>query len=137
MKKTLLKQSTINVAFVVAALLVAVISAEGATQTENLLVSAGFQAKAATTVGQRQELEKLPKGEVSAVTQNGKPFYVYPDAQRNQLYVGDEAAYQTYLDKVVESGGSDGQILNTDYTGTGQAKLPELSGWEPFDEITK
>jgi hypothetical protein len=137
MKDTLLKQSIINVAFVVAALLVAALTAEGATQTENLLVSVGFQAKAANTVSQRHELEMLPKGKVSPVIQNGKPFYVYPDAQRNQLYVGDEAEYQTYLDKVVETGGSDVEILNTNYSGTDQAELPDLSAWEPFDKITK
>ena len=137
MTNTLLKQSTINVAFVVAAVLVAAFTAQGATQTENLLVKAGFQAKAVKTVSQRQDLETLPKGKVSAVMQNKKMFYVYPDAQRNQLYVGDEAQYQTYLDKVVEAGGNTDQILNTDYIGESQAKLPELSGWEPFDGITK
>jgi hypothetical protein len=137
MKNTLLKQTTLNVAFVVVAVIVAAFTAEGGTETENLLVSAGFQTKAAKTVSQRQELETLPKGEVSAATQNGNPFYVYPDAQRNQLYVGDEAAYQTYLDKVVLAGGSEGQIRKTDYIGTDQPKLPELSQWAAFDGITK
>jgi hypothetical protein len=137
MKNTLLKQSTINVAFVVAAVLVAAFTAKGATPAEDLLVSAGFQAKAAKTLSQRHELETLPKGKVSPVTQNGNPFYVYPDAQHNQLYVGDEAQYQTYLDKIVIAGGSTDEILNTDYTGGDQVKLPDFSGWEPFDGVTK
>jgi hypothetical protein len=137
MKNTLLKQSTINVAFVVAAVLIAAFTAEGATQAENLLVSAGFQVQAAKTVSQRQELERLPKGKVSEVTQNGKTFYVYPDAQRNQLFVGDEAQYQIYLDEVTIEGSSADEILKTDYTAAGQVKIPEFSGWDPFDGITK
>ena len=137
MKNTLLKQSTINVAFVVAAVLIAALTAEGATQAENLLVSAGFQAQAAKTVSQRQELERLPKGKVSEVTQNGKTFYVYPDAQRNQLYVGDDAQYQIYLDEVTIEGSSADEILKTDYTDAGRVKIPEFSGWDPFDGITK
>jgi hypothetical protein len=136
MKNSLLTQRRINLAFVVAAVLAAALTADGATPTQNLLVSAGFEAKAAKTVSQRRELKTLPQGEVSAVTQNGKPFYVYPDAQHNQLYVGDEAEYQTYLDKLVLAGGTDGKILKTDYIGTDQSKLPELSQWEPFDGIT-
>jgi hypothetical protein len=135
MRNTLLKQRTINVAFVVAAVIVAAFAAEGATQTENLLVSAGFQVKAAATVSQRQKLATLPKGRLSLVTQNKEPFYVYPDAQRNQIYVGNEANYQTYLDKVAIAGGNDDELMNEDI-GRGQAKLPELSEWGRFDQLT-
>jgi len=137
MKNTLVKQSTINVAFVVAAVIAAVFTAEGAIPTENLLVKAGFQVKAAKTVSQRQQLEALPKAKVSAITQNGKPFYVYPDGQHNNLYVGDEAAYQTYLDEIALAGGSPDEILNTDYIAGGRVKVPDFSGWEPFDEATE
>jgi hypothetical protein len=138
MNHSSVKQTTVNAAFVVTAVLVAAFTARGRTQTENLLLSAGFQVKAATTVSQRQELQRLAKARLSGVTQNKKPFYVYPDAQHNQIYVGEEAAYQTYLDKIVIAGGSeDSEMLNADYTRTGQAKLPELRGWDPFDGITK
>jgi hypothetical protein len=137
MKKTLLKQSAVNVAFVVAAVLVAAFTAQGANQTENLLGQAGFQVKAATTVSQRQDLAKLPNGKVSAVTQNGKPFYVYPDAQRNRIYVGDEAQYQTYLDKLAILGSSSDELQNADYIGGDHVKLPDFSGWEPFDGTTE
>jgi hypothetical protein len=129
-------QKTINIAFVVAAMLVAVFSAQASSQSENLLLSAGFTAKAARTDSQREEVKTLAKGRVSEITQNGKTFYVYPDAQRDQLYVGDEAQYQIYLDSVTKAGGSDDAIVNTDDVRGNRVKVREFYGWEPFDVIT-
>src|SRR5260370_6793817 len=81
MKNNSLKQ-TIN--FTVVALLSVLWAGSAlAAPTESLLVSAGFKAKAATTAKQRQELRTLPAGKVSPVSQNGKTFYIYPDAQRH------------------------------------------------------
>jgi hypothetical protein len=137
MKPTLLKQGTVNLAFVVAAMLVTAFIANAQPQPENLLLSAGFKAKVAKTVSQLQELKNLPKGKVSAVTQNGKTFYVYPDARGKQLYVGDEAQYQIYLDRVTEAGAGTDPIVNTDDIRGNQIKVREFSGWEPFDAITE
>jgi hypothetical protein len=137
MKKTLLRQGTINLAFVVAAILVTAFIANAQSQPENLLLSVGFKAKVAKTDSQRQELKNLPKGKVSPVTQNGKTFYVYPDAQAKQLYVGDEAQYQIYLDRVTEAGGSTDPIVNTDNIRGNRIKVREFSGWEQFDAITE
>ena len=137
MKNTLLNQRTVNLAFVVLAMVVAAVTAEASPQPESMLLSAGFKAKVAKTVSQRQELATLAKGKISPVIQNGKTFYVYPDAQSNQLFVGDEAQYQIYLDEVTIEGSSADEILKTDYTAAGQVKIPEFSGWDPFDGITK
>jgi hypothetical protein len=137
MNNALLKQRTVNVAFVVAAMLVAALTANAQPQPENLLLSAGFKAKVAKTVSQRQELETLPEGKLSTVTQNGKTFYVYPDARNKQLYVGDEAQYQIYLDRVTEAAGSARPIVNTDRIGGNNIKVREFYGWEPFDAITR
>jgi hypothetical protein len=137
MKKTLLTQRTINFAFVVAAVLVAAFTAEASPQPENLLLAAGFKAKVAKTDSQRQELATLPEGKVSPVTQNGKTFYIYPDAERNQLYVGDESQYQVYLDSVTKAGGSARPIVNTDDIRGNPIKVREFYGWEPFGELTR
>src|ERR1700692_2629676 len=96
MKNTLQKQSTINIAFVVVAMLVAAFTADASPQPTNLLLSAGFKAKVATTAKQRQELKTLPEGTVSPVTQKGETFYIYPDATGNEIYVGNKAQYQAY-----------------------------------------
>jgi hypothetical protein len=134
MKKTSVNQRTINIAFVVVAMLIAAFTAEASSQTENMLLAAGFKAKVAKTASQRQELETLAKGKVSRVTQNGKTFYVYPDAQSKQLYVGDEAQYQVYLDSVTKTAGSARPIVSTDDIQGNQVKVREFDGWEPFGE---
>jgi hypothetical protein len=137
MKNTLVRQRTINIAFVVVAMLVAALTANAQPQPESLLLSAGFKTKVVKSASQRQELETLAKGKVSPVTQNGKTFYVYPDAKGNRLYVGDEAQYQVYLDSVTKAGGSAGPVVNTNDIRGNQIKVREFYGWEPFDEITK
>ena|ERR1700730_6067605 len=137
MKNTLLNQRTVNLAFVVLAMVVAAFTAEASPKPESLLLSAGFKAKVAQTLSQRRELETLAHGKISPVTQNGKTFYVYPDARHNQLYVGSEGQYQTYLDLVTKAGGSARPITNTDYIGGNQVKVREFYGWEPFDAMTR
>jgi len=90
-KTTLLRQRTINLA------LVALVSLAGACATtvspraENVLLSADFKAKVANTDKQRQELQTLPEGKISAVRQKGKTFYIYPDTPHNQIYVGQQS----------------------------------------------
>jgi hypothetical protein len=66
-------------------------------QAESLLRSAGFKVVAATTDRQLQLLPTLPPGQVTVVTQTGKNFYVYPNAAKNQVYVGTQKEYQAYL----------------------------------------
>jgi hypothetical protein len=133
MKNIPLKQRTINLAFVALCLLGAW-TAAASTPAENLLLSAGFKAKVATTASQRQELKTLPEGQVSPVTQNGKTFYVYPDAQRNQIYVGNKAQYQNYQNRIARPRGSARPIVNTDYIGGNQIKVREFDGMGPLGE---
>ena len=137
MKNTLLKQKSVNFTYVVLAMLVAAFTAYGSPQPESLLLSAGFKARVAKTISQRQELKTLARGKVSPVTQNGKTFYVYPDAQRNQLYVGTEAQYQAYQNLVTKVRGSARPIVNGDYIDGNEVKVREFHGWEPFDETTR
>jgi hypothetical protein len=137
MKNTLLNQRTVNLAFVVLAIVFAAVTAQAAPSTESQLLSAGFKAKVAQSASQRQELASLTKGKISPVTQNGKTFYVYPDAQHNQLYVGTEGDYQTYLDLITKAGGSARPIENSDYIGGNQVKVREVYGWQPFDQISR
>lgn len=94
MKNTLLKQRTINLAVVALVSPLGACATTASPRAENLLLSAGFKAKVATTAKQRQELQTLPEGKLSPVTQKGKKFYIYPDAPHNQMYVGNKAQYQ-------------------------------------------
>ena len=109
-------------------------SAVATPNIENLLVSAGFKAKVATTAKQRQELKTLPEGTISPVTQKGKTFYIYPDAPRNQIYVGNDAQYQAYQRLTAKPRGSARPIVNTDLVRGNPIKVREFYGWEPFDD---
>jgi hypothetical protein len=64
---------------------------------ENLLVAAGFQVIVPKTAAQQQKLQTLPADRVTLVQQDGKTYYVFPDAPHNQAYVGGPTQFQTYL----------------------------------------
>jgi hypothetical protein len=48
------------------------------------------------TAAQQQKLQALPAGKVTLVQKDGKNYYVFPDAQNNQAYVGGPTQYQAY-----------------------------------------
>ncbi|PYL68262.1 MAG: hypothetical protein DMF20_01355 [Verrucomicrobia bacterium] len=75
-----------------------------ASQKENLLVRAGFKAKAVTTPKQQQRVSALPVGKVSTVSYKGKLYYVYPTATKDRILVGDQAEYNAYKQSVVAYG---------------------------------
>ncbi|MBN8248107.1 MAG: hypothetical protein J0L84_11760 [Verrucomicrobia bacterium] len=70
------------------------------TQIEARLAAAGFQVIPATTPKQLDLVRTLAPGQLTVVTRDGKPYYVYPDATQQQLYVGQEAQYQAYQARV-------------------------------------
>ena len=82
---------------VLAAILIAVGAGCASTkQTEDLLTAAGFKARPATTAAQQTQLKSLPAHKVSTIEKGGKKYYVYPDAAKNVIYVGDGAQYEQY-----------------------------------------
>jgi hypothetical protein len=134
-ENTLFKQRTINLAVVALVSLLGACATTASPRTENILLSAGFKAKGATTAKQRQELQTLPKGKVSAVRQKGKKFYVYPDAPHNQIYVGNKAQYQAYKNLAAQQSASAGPIQFENSTPGGNVTVREFYGWAPFDEF--
>jgi hypothetical protein len=134
MKKTLLNRATINLTVVALLTLLCAGSAVASSKTENLLLSAGFKAKIATTAQQKQELQTLPARKVSPVTQKGKMFYVYPDARRHQIYVGSKAQYQEYQNLLAQKRAGAGSITNTQYIEGNAIQVREFHGWGPLGE---
>lgn len=68
--------------------------------TEYFLKEAGFQqwdVNMATTKRQAL-LESLPRGKIVTYQMNGETYHAYADEAAKTLYIGDEAAYQKYLD---------------------------------------
>jgi len=64
---------------------------------EDKLLAAGFKVVVAKTPEQRQHLQALTPGQLTQWQRTGKHFFVYPDAAKNQLYVGTPKEYQAYL----------------------------------------
>ena len=116
-------------------MLLAAFAADASPQPESLLLRAGFKAKVATTAKQRQELKTLPEGKVSPVTQNEKTFYIYPDATRNQIYVGNEGQYQAYQNLITKARGSARPIVNTDSVRGNPIKVRKFDGFGPLDDM--
>ncbi|MGB6222475.1 hypothetical protein [Haloferula sp.] len=69
-----------------------------APTTGSMALDAGFKSITATTPAQKAELAKLPAGQVSSVTHKGKQYYVVPNADKTQAYIGGPAQYQRYKD---------------------------------------
>lgn len=89
--------TTLLLSSVFAALLLALVSGCASTrQTEDLLSKAGFKTHPAVTAQDQAQLKSLPAHKVSAVTKDGKHYFVYPDAARNLYYVGQSAEYEQY-----------------------------------------
>ena len=137
MKNILLKQRAINLTIVALFGLFSARAALATPSAENLLLSAGFKAKVATTAKQRQELKTLPERTVSPVTQRGTTFYIYPDPSRNEIYVGNKAQYQAYENLMTQQSDSAGPIKAKDSVRGFEVPVREFYGWEPFDQLTR
>ena len=64
--------------------------------TEQELSAAGFETKVADTPEKVAHLQTLPQCKLVRCVKDGKNYYVFADAKRNCMWVGDEAAYQKF-----------------------------------------
>ena len=75
----------------------AVNQSEIATSKKEMLLSqAGFKVKMVTTPKQQQQVSILAVDKVSAVKYQGKLYYVYPTAKKDQILVGKQAQFDAY-----------------------------------------
>ena len=86
---------------VLAALAAAMLVAGGAAAAappidDKQLLDAGFKTLVATTKVQREWVSGLPPGKIRAMQRTGKKYFIYPDAPRNQIYVGGPKEYEAY-----------------------------------------
>ena len=65
-------------------------------QKESLLSQSGFKVITVTTPKQQQAVSGLAQGRCSAVTYNGKLYYVYPTGTKDRIYVGRQKQYNAY-----------------------------------------
>lgn len=88
--------TTVLSAIAAAALLTLVNGCATNKDTEDLLSKAGFKVIPATTAAQQAHLKTLPVHTISEVQHNGKMYFVYPDVDRQVLYIGQSDQYQKY-----------------------------------------
>jgi len=97
MKKLLILTSVVSTIAILALMAACqTTGTSGVAQKESLLAQAGFKVKTVTTPKQQQRVSQLPPNVVSAVKYQGKLYYVYPTAKKDQIYVGKQAQYDAY-----------------------------------------
>jgi hypothetical protein len=99
MKKLLTLTSMASIGAVLA--LISLSQAAGASAgeiagKEALLSQSGFKVVTVTTPAQKQAVNGLAQGRCSAVTSNGKLFYVFPTAKKDKFYVGKQKQFNAY-----------------------------------------
>jgi hypothetical protein len=83
-------------ALAVAALAWGCATTSPALPDESQLSAAGFKVVPATTKEQQEHLKALTPGKISELQRTGTHFFVYPDAAKNQIYVGTPKEYAAY-----------------------------------------
>jgi hypothetical protein len=66
------------------------------SRKEALLSQSGFRVITVTDPKQQQAVNGLAQGRCSAVTYNGKLYYVFPTATKDKIYVGRQKQFNTY-----------------------------------------
>ena len=115
-----------------------------ATQTSNVantdvgevLLTAGFKVKPATTVEQRNHLRTLPDNQFVTVKEGGNTYYLYADKKQGRLYVGDHWAYQAYINNIKNNQlRKQGAFVIEDPSNKADNRTIVIwHGWSPFRE---
>ena len=77
--------------------------------SESELSAAGFKVLVAKTKVQEEWVRKLPPGKIRPMQRTGKKFFIYPDASRNQIYVGGPKEYEAFVQLHPENRVADAQ----------------------------
>src|SRR6266516_3820677 len=106
------------------------------SKKENLLAQAGFKTKTVTTPKQQQRVSQLAQGRVSAVKYNGKLYYVYPTATKNQIYVGKQAQFNAYKQALQAQQGQQQMagtpVFTTETAGPNHIEVEQFDGFGPM-----
>ena len=144
MKKLLTLTSVLcavaTLAFVTGCASTATTTAAASPKKESLLQQAGFKTKMATTPKQQQRVSALAQGRVSAVKYNGKLYYVYPTAKKNQIYVGKQAQYNAYKQLLQNQQGQQQMAGYATFTGEtagpNHIEVQEFDGFGPMGDTS-
>ena len=88
--------SLVAVAVVVSMFVAGGAAAASPSVDESELLASGFKVLVATTSVQKEWVQHLPRGQIRPMQRTGKKFFIYPDAARNQIYIGGPKEYEAY-----------------------------------------
>jgi hypothetical protein len=104
-------------------------------QKEALLQQSGFKVITVTTPKQQQAVSQLTVGRVTAVTYNGKLYYVFPTTTKDRIYVGKQAQFNRYKQTLATQYATHPAVQQAAAPGqgqmAGQSLMPSLEGAGP------
>ncbi|SRR5437870_4122917 len=112
-------------------------TSQAGSQKESLLAQSGFKTITVTTPKQQQAVSGLAQGRCSAVTYNGKLYYVYPTAQKDRVYVGRQKQFNAYKQSLQAQQGQQqmaGQSLmpTLETAGPNHVEVQQFGGFGPM-----
>ena len=129
--------STVAVLALITACQTTATSGAAGSQKEPLLAQSGFKVITVTDPKQKQAVEGLAQGRCSAVTYNGKLYYVYPTATKDRVYVGRQKQYSAYKQALANQQGQQqmaGQSLypTMETAGPNHIEVQQFGGFGPM-----
>lgn len=116
--------------------------AGGSPTKEKLLAQSGFRLKTLTTPRQREQIESLPEGQVSAITYQQKLYYVYRTGTKDQVLIGKQQQFDAYkqaLNTAENTSRVQSEMQTTkpdmvfETAGPNHVKINEFDGFGPMD----
>ncbi len=106
----------------------------GVAQKESLLSQSGFKVITVTTPKQQQAVSGLAQGRCSAVTSNGKLYYVYPTGTKDKIYVGRQKQFTAYKQALAAQPGHPGSMAQQGQSQmAGQSLMPTMETAGPHN----
>jgi len=104
-----------------------------ASKKEFLLAQSGFKVITVTTPKQQQAINGLAQYRVSAVTYNGKLYYVFPTVTKDKIYVGRQTQFNAYKQALAEHQPASQQAQPGQQLIAGQSLMPTLETAGPHN----
>jgi hypothetical protein len=109
---------------------------QAVVQKESLLSQSGFKVITVTTPKQQQAVSGLAQGRCSAVTYNGKLYYVYPTGTKDKVYVGRQKQYNAYKQALAAQQGQQQMAATPVFTqetaGLNNIEVEQFQGFGPM-----
>jgi len=139
--KLISKLVVVSVAVILGVGTATTLLAGGSATKERLLAQSGFRLKTVTTQRQREQVESLPEGQVSAIMYQHKLYYVYRTTQKDQVLIGKQQQFDSYKQAIasaentsrVQQEMQDRPDMVLEGAGPNHVRIQEFDGFGPMD----